>query len=206
MAGFAFGNPNYMGVGINGELKFPEFSKYDVDCVIYDKKADIPKIDIHEWAKTHGLKISEDGKTLTCYKVVRKIGDRYFSIYDPKFEYKIGEFVNSEKFDADHLNECSHGLHGASLKQAIIYSSGCHFYDNSKVAFLELKVDISNPDNYVIPYSYIILDMDRAYDLKSDTGYFSRSSKIRFKKCFVTREVKLRKVYIDEETGEMHEG
>lgn len=206
MAVFAFGNPNYMGVGIDGELKFPEFKNYDVDSVIYDKQADIPKIDVREWAETQGLKISEDGKTLTCYKVVRQVDGRYFSIYDPKFEYKIGEFVNSEKFDADHLNECSCGLHGASLKQAIIYSNDCHFYDNSKVAFLELKVDISDQDNYVIPYSYIILDINRCGTLNPDTCYYTRSSKIRFKKCFVAREVKFRKVYIDEETGELYEG
>lgn len=206
MAKFQFSNPNSDNVFISGELKYPEFRHYNVDCVIYDKKEDIPKIDIKEWAEFHGLKISEDGKTLTCYKTVRKSKDQYFSIYNRNFEYKIGEFISSDKFNNSQFEECSHGLHAASMRAAIAYSESYRCYSGAKTTLLELKVDISDPDNFVIPYSTIIFDMFGESNMDHETLYLTRGNKIRFKRCFVVREVKVRKVYVDEETGEQYDG
>lgn len=160
-------------------------------------KDDIPKVDLHWWADVHHLKMSEDGKTLTCYKAVEKTETgKYRSLSDPNFEYIIGEYASCYKFDTDQLDECSYGLHGTSLKGAEAYSRVSILY-NKNVAYLELKVDVSNPDNYVIPY----------YGADNGVIWYREkllkpANKFRFKKCFVTREVQFKLVAKDINTGE----
>lgn len=158
---------------------------------------EVPAIDIYTWAKNNGLEI--DGKTLTCYKVVVKTkGGVYTSFHDPRFVYKIGEYVSANMLNRDCMDECSDGLHGASLRVADEYASVRKMLGQN-FAYLELKVDISDPDNYVIPYSnmsggFAMVDPD-VYDIKP-------SNKIRFKKCYVVREVRFKIVAKDLDTAE----
>lgn len=44
------------------------------------------------------------------YKRVNKTGNKYFSCYDPSFEYKIGEIVKVEKPDLSNKS-CASGIH-----------------------------------------------------------------------------------------------
>ena len=173
--------PRYQLIGSDGELL---------------KKSEVPKIDIHKWALKNGVKISEDKKTLTCYKAVLKTDDgRYLAFHDEHFEYKIGEFA-STSLDLDYLNECSSGLHGASLKIADEYANTRKMV-GANVAYLELKVDISDPKDFVVPYTIM-----RNWHLDDTTCTIKPSNKIRFRKCFVAREVEFKIIAKDTNTGE----
>lgn len=159
-------------------------------------KDEVPPIDIHTWAKNNGLKI--DGKTLTCYKVVDKTKSGvYTSFHDPKFVYKIGEFMSANTLNRDHMDECSDGLHGASIREADEFATTRKML-GQKFAYLELKVDISNPDNYVIPYTVI----HGGLNCGPGFHYIKPSNKIRFKKCYVVREVRFKIVAKDLDTEE----
>lgn len=159
-------------------------------------KDEVPVIDIFTWAQNNGLEI--DGKTLTCYKVVDKTkGGVYTSFHDPTFVYKIGEFVSANILNRDHMDECTNGLHGASLREAYEYASTRKML-GKKFAYLELKVDISYPDNYVIPYT----DMYGGWSRDPFVHDIKPSKKIRFLKCFVAREVRFKIVAKDLDTAE----
>lgn len=162
----------------------------------YNTKNEVPRIRVIEWARKHGLKISNDGKTLTCYKVALKTGTaEYASFYDPTFRYIIGQYAEADMFDSDQFTECSCGLHGCNIRTADNFSGS--YKDNDNKVFLELKVDISDPDNFVIPYH-------QRGGMSIINIYLSESNKIRFKKCYVNRAMKLTLIqkYFDEETGE----
>ena len=45
------------------------------------------------------------------FKKVNKIDEKYFSIYDKKFEYKKEELTEIKNFDTNILTACSSGLH-----------------------------------------------------------------------------------------------
>ena len=45
------------------------------------------------------------------FKKVNKIDEKYFSIYDKKFEYKKEELTEIKNFDTNILTSCSSGLH-----------------------------------------------------------------------------------------------
>lgn len=176
----------------------PFHPKYLLDEKIYDTASDIPKIDIKEWAKKQGLTISKDGKTLTCYKTVLKTeAGKLISFYDPSFVYRVGEYVAAKEFDSNQLIECTSGLHACSIENADQFMR--FTFGNEKV-FLELKVDISDSNNYVIPYGYAGDD----YSLSNTVRVIVPSDKFRFRKCFVNRAMKLKLVqkYVNEETGE----
>lgn len=191
-----FQMPDHRGVDCS-QIEKPKYQLIGSDGELL-KKSEVPKIDIHKWALKNGVKISEDGKTLTCYKAVLKSdveGGRYFAFHDSSFEYKIGEFASAD-LDLDQLNECSNGLHGASLKVADEYASTRKMLDVN-VAYLELKVDISDPKDFVVPYTVM-----RNWHLDDTTCTIKPSNKIRFGKCFVVREVEFKIVAKDINTGE----
>ena len=160
----------------------------------YNTKSEIPRISVVEWARKQGLKISNDGKTLTCYKVALKTGTkRYLSMYDHGFAYTVGDYAEADIFDSDQFTECSYGLHGCNVQTADAFAS--RSYNEENKAFLE--VDISDPDNFVIPYH-------QCTTLANTQILLKESDKIRFKKCYVNRVMNLSliKQYFDEETGE----
>ena len=163
---------------------------YRINSKIY-KFNEIPKIDIRLFAASQGLNISEDGKTLTCYKAVEKDGDVHRSWFDNDFVWKIGEYACSEKLDPSILNECSYGLHGCSIQNA--FKFGFNSFPKCD-SILELKVDISDPNNYVVPYRTI-------GSYFSDVVELGLPDKFRFKKCFVAREVKIENCLLDPATG-----
>lgn len=203
MAKFDF--QQYPSIQINLNTERPDKVSYNLNGVKYESEEDLPKIDIFSWAKEMGLKISDDGKTLTCYKTVRKRVfldgievEGYFSFFDPNFRYFPGIFVSADKLDPCSTHECSHGLYGTSVGNALEYSSG--YYDDQ--AILELAVDISDPDNYVIPYA-----VPEYFDFNEGVTHVLKirpSKKLRFKTCYVVREVKVKEAYIDEATGEIY--
>lgn len=189
-------SPIYCGVDCS-QIEKPKYQLIGSDGELL-KKSEVPKIDIHKWALKNGVKISKDKKTLTCYKAVLKSdvdGGRYFAFYDSSFEYKIGEFASAD-LDLDYLNECSNGIHGASLKVADEYASTRKMLDVN-VAYLELKVDISDPKDFVVPYTVM-----RNWHLDDATCTIKPSNKIRFRKCFVVREVEFKIVAKDINTSE----
>ena len=179
--------------GVN--FRPPADYKYECDDKVYETEDELPRIDVKKWAKNIGLEVSEDGNTLTCYKAVYKKDGKYFSIYDSSFFYEVGSYAIAEDLDLNQNDECSSGLHGTTLPLAHEY--GLASCDTK--AFLELKVDISDPDNFVIPYNipFVVYDPEKLIRVKP-------SDKIRFKKCYVVREVKVEVGFIDKETGKIH--
>lgn len=202
-------NPVVFPPSIAGTFEPPSFDGYGFEYKgkIYFNKDELPQIDVKEWAKKQGLKISEDGKTLTCYKAVFKENGTYFSIYDGAFKYEVGSFATAEKFDPSRFSECSSGLHGASMSYAYIFGANTfsHYYgsgESLKRAILELKVDISDQDNFVVPYlDPLLCYLEDASERK--IIYMQESTKFRFKTCFVEREVTVKEAYVDENTGEI---
>lgn len=203
MAKFDF--QRHPSIQINLNTEHHDKISYELNGVKYESEEDLPKIDIFSWAKEMGLKISDDGKTLTCYKTVRNhillngIEVRgYFSFFDANFRYFPGMFVHADELDPCSTHECSHGLYGTSVGEALNYSS--EYYDDK--AILELAVDISDPNNYVIPYT--VPKYFNFYEGIKHVLKIRPSKKFRFKTCYVVREVKVKEAYIDEATGEIY--
>lgn len=197
--------PKLCGTFTASRVDRSKVKSYIHDGKMYPKDA-VPDIDLKDWANKMGLKLSENGKTLTCYKTVIKTEHgRYLAIMDNDFEYRVGEYAESEEFNPDKLMECSSGLHGTSVRDAITFAIGC----GDSIALLELKVDVSDPNNFVIPYAdpvYRYPNFPSLTTLDTSIGYLeSKSNKIRFKRCFVAKEIKVKNVYINEETGEIYE-
>lgn len=166
---------------------------------IYEEH-EVPRVDIHEWAKSQGLKISDDGKTITCYKsVIRYADGSYHSILHPNFVYKIGEFAVAEnnRLHMDQMSCCSSGLHAGNMKCALDFQKGCV----EKAALLELKVDISDPANYVIPYEIDAICADSR--IPGSLYKLKPGNKFRFRTCYVVREVTLKQILMDVDTGEV---
>ena len=174
----------------------PKQQTYQVGDDKYVNKDDIPRVDIHKWAKDVGLEISEDGKTITCYKAVHKVGDgEYVPVMYASngTVYKTGEYVFADKLDRSQFEECSSGLHAGNMTCACEYIG--HFGDD---VIIELKVDISDPRNYVIPYVSDSFECTY-YNIVLRPSH----KKFRFLKAYVVREVPVKKVFYDESTGKM---
>lgn len=168
---------------------------YQVGDDKYVNKDDIPRVDIREWAKNVGLEISDDGKTITCYKAVHKVGDgEYVPVMYASngTVYKTGEYVFADKLDRSQFDECSSGLHAGNMACATEY------INSDDDVIIELKVDISDPDNYVIPYV-----CDSFHSTYCNTVLHPSRKKFRFLKAYVVREVPVKKVFYDESTGKM---
>lgn len=172
-------NPEEIGKIIHDAFNYADLKPFRQ----FENETALPPIDIREWAKSQGLKISEDGRTLTCYKTVHKwLDGTLHSLHDCNFVYKVGEFAVANDLDHNRFHSCSNGLHGCNLKEAI-------YYDETGTV-LELKVDISDPENYVVPYEFKFTGLEPSY-------------KFRFKKCFVVKEVPVKAMWVNLETNEM---
>ena len=174
----------------------PRQKTYQVGDTKYDHEDDIPRVDIHKWAKDVGLEISEDGKTITCYKAVHKIRDgEYVPVMyaSSGTVYKTGEYVFADELDRSQFEECSNGLHAGNMECAFEYIG--HSGDD---VIIELKVDISDPNNYVIPYV-----SDSYQSIYWNTVLHPSRNKFRFLKAYVVREVPVKKVFYDKSTGKM---
>lgn len=173
----------------------PKQQTFQVGDDNYVNKNDVPRIDIHKWAKNVGLEISNDGKTITCYKAVHKVGDgEYVPVMYASngTVYKTGEYVFADKLDRSQFDECSSGLHAGNMACATEYIN----YDDDVI--IELKVDISDSNNYVIPY--VSSGFESTY---YNTVLRPSNKKFRFLKAYVVREVPVKKVFYDESTGKM---
>ena len=98
---------------------------------------------LEEFISHYGIK--GDGE-ITLYKVVHKHNEQYFSHYDDKFEYRIGEIaVPDNGFDDDVDESCGAGINMAPLHWCLDYGRG---WDN--LAILEmtaLREDVVVPMN-----------------------------------------------------------
>lgn len=171
----------------------PKQQTFQVGDDKYVNKDDIPPVDIHKWAKNVGLEISDDGKTITCYKAVHKVGDGEYApvMYASNGTvYKTGEYAFADKLDLYQFSECSSGLHAGNMTCATEY------INSDDDVIIELKVDISDPNNYVIPYVSAGL-LSTYYN----TVLYPSNKKFRFLKAYVVREVPVKKVFYDESTG-----
>lgn len=173
----------------------PKQQTFQVGDDKYINKEDIPRVDIHKWAKNVGLEISDDGKTITCYKAVHKVGDgEYVPVMYASngTVYKTGEYVFADKLNRSQFDECSSGLHAGNMACATEY------INSDDDVIIELKVDISDPSNYVIPYV-----SDGFHSTYCNTVLRPSHKKFRFLKAYVVREVPVKKVFYDESTGKM---
>ena len=106
--------------------------------------------------------------------------------------YKTGEYVFADKLDRFQFSECSSGLHAGNMACATEY------INSDDDVIIELKVDISDPSNYVIPY--VSSGFESTY---YNTVLRPSHKKFRFLKAYVVREVPVKKVFYDESTGKM---
>ena len=162
-----------------------------------------------EWAQKNGCTVI-DGRYIRVYKTVHKVttkdGPRYISDWAvtiraidestyviPRdhseenirkiMEYKIGEYVFSDKFDPDPISVCSSGLHVASRNAAFNYgrnwSDGC---------IIELEIDLNDKDLYVV-LPMKVEQLGRGMSSRYSFTYLFGSEQFRVSKARVVGEI-----------------
>ena len=96
---------------------------------------------IFEYCDFYGIK--NDKNVGKFYKAVHKKRDKYFSDYDPSFEYVISGKIKPDLFDDNTKEPCGHGIHISHIDYAISY--GANWRD---LAILEVDVLL---ENIVVP-------------------------------------------------------
>lgn len=128
----------YGNVRVTDYLQGAKIQIYNNARIVYNPKT------IHEFLDFYNIK--HDEKTAKFYKAVHKIENIYFSNYNNDFVYEIGKVVK-EKCDPNVEEDCSNGIHVATLNWALDHGES---WDD--LAILELEVDI---DKIILPtYSY----------------------------------------------------
>ena len=119
---------------------------------------------INEYTEYYGLQIEKETQKIKLYKAVRKYRNsenHFYSNYDSKFEYTIGEISEVNDFDDDTKISCGRGIHLSYLEYALRFGRE---WDN--LAIIEVECDL---DDIVVPQPC--------------------EGKVRAKKCKVLREV-----------------
>jgi carbonic anhydrase/acetyltransferase-like protein (isoleucine patch superfamily) len=75
---------------------------------------------------------------ITAYKIVEKVKDKFVSLYDRNFEYKLGE-ITCPDYDPDKNVSCGRGIH----------VSNYHYWTNEikddiNMVYLQVEVDIND--------------------------------------------------------------
>ncbi|MGE3437865.1 MAG: hypothetical protein AB7O81_19715 [Blastocatellales bacterium] len=114
--------------------------KKDVANLVVNKDSSlivIPKFKptFNEYLKRYPVEVR--GKVAVLYKAVHKVGGKYLSDRDRKFEYKIGEKMTHE-IDKQKVNSCSVGLHVAIKSWA-----RCFGISWGDMAILECEVPVN---------------------------------------------------------------
>jgi hypothetical protein len=69
------------------------------------------------------------------YKCVHKKNNRYYSIYDENYEYKIGELAIPDDYRPEPSWSCGQGIHVATLEWAL-----SNYFTSKNCAILEVRV------------------------------------------------------------------
>jgi hypothetical protein len=100
--------------------------------------------ELYEWLASGKAPITTDG----CILAYKKVQSNFFDIYTGKLDNSPGKLVRMKQadVDTDRRNECSHGLHFASLGYLSHYSSS----DDCKIIIVKV-----NPRHiFAIPRDY----------------------------------------------------
>jgi hypothetical protein len=74
------------------------------------------------------------------YKFVEKRGDRYFSFFDPNFEYKLGEVVEAKGESLYHWDAHRGNLHFSELKDL----KSSTYVNRSNAVVIEVEINVSD--------------------------------------------------------------
>ena len=87
--------------------------------------------------------IEHSASTVRLFKAVRKYKDRYFSDYNPYFEYQLGEYAVANGLTVDTDIDCGQGIHMAHKAWCVDFGKT---WDN--LAILEVE---ANKDDIIVP-------------------------------------------------------
>jgi hypothetical protein len=130
-------------LGKPGTVKYADALLALMENIQKNKEKDISN-ELYEWLASGQAPITSDG----CILAYKKVRDDFFDIYTGKIDNSPGKIprMKQSEVDRDRRNECSHGLHFASIGYLSHYAS----VNNCKIVIVKV-----NPRHiFAIPRDY----------------------------------------------------